>query len=92
MASVVNIGIDNFETGIFDVSASIWRITLFQSIVLSAKQSKNKLQVDEKTRTPTVQTYLLTGMGILASVMFRQVLRVRGGARTHSYRMHVYFT
>ena len=44
---VVNIGIDNFETGIFDVSASIWRVILFQSLLLLAKQSKNQLQVSE---------------------------------------------
>ena len=66
--------------------------TLFQSLVLSAKQSKHQLQVGEEIRTPTVQNYLLPVMNILASAMFREVLRVRGGARAHSYRMRVYFT
>ena len=41
----VNIGIDNFETGIFDVSASIWGINLYKHLVLFAKRSKNKLKL-----------------------------------------------
>ena len=42
---VVNIDIDNFETDIFDVPVSIWRILGYQSLVLLVKQSKKQLQV-----------------------------------------------
>ena len=56
---VVNIDINNFETGIFDVSASIiWWNTWYQLLVLSAKQSKNQLQVSEWLPPPTVQKCL----------------------------------
>ena len=89
---VVNIGMPNFETGIFDVSASIWRIWAFQSLVLLAKQSKNQLQVGGVLPTYTVQDYLLTVFTILVINMFPEVFRIRGDTRAYSYRIHVYFT
>ena len=89
---VVNIDIQAFETGIFDVSATIWWILGYQSLLLLVKQSKSQLQVGEDVPTHTVQTYLLTVINILAITMFPDVLRILGGARAFSYRMHVYFT
>ena len=71
---VVNIDINNFETGIFDVSASIWRILALQSLLLLAKQSKSQLRVGEGLLTCTVQNYLLTVIELLAIAMFPQVL------------------
>ena len=81
-----------FETGIFNMSASIWRILALQSLVRLAKQLKSQLQVGDKSLTLTVQAYLMTVVNILATTMFAEVLRMRGGARAYSYRMHVYFT
>ena len=80
---VVNIDIRAFETGIFDVSASIWRIVGYQSLVLLAKQSKSKLQVGDFVRTSTVQDYLITVVNMLVISMFSEVLRMRGGARAY---------
>ena len=89
---VVNIDMRAFETGIFDVSASIWRILAYESLVLLAKQSRSQLQVGDSILTLTVQDYLITIIKILAITMFIEVLRMRGGARAYSYRMHVYLT
>ena len=61
---VVNIDIPDFENGIFDVSATIWWILGYQSLVLLAKQSKSKLQVGEDWLTHTVQSYLLIVINI----------------------------
>ena len=72
--SVVNIGIKNFETGIFDVSASIWQNTLYQSLVLLAKQSKNQLQVGDGIPKLSIEKYLIKVMNILAITMFQEVL------------------
>ena len=44
---VVDVVMPAFETGIFDVSTSIWRILALQSQLLLAKQSKSQLQVGE---------------------------------------------
>ena len=81
-----------FETGIFDVSASIWRTLALQSQLLLAKQSESQLQVGENWHKFTVQTYLLTFIKILAIIMFPEVLRMRWGAGACSCRMRVYFT
>ena len=89
---LVNLVMRAFETGIFSVSASIWRILALQSLVRLAKQLKSQLQVGDKSLTLTVQAYLITVVNILATTMFAEVLRMRGGARAYSYRMHVYFT
>ena len=89
---VVNIDIDNFETGIFDVSASIWQKVLYQLLVLWAKQSKNQLQVSDFATTLTTQKCLITINNALAIAMFPEVLRMRGDARAYSDREHVYFT
>ena len=86
---VVNIGMPIFETGIFDVSASIWRICAFQSLVLLAKQSKSQLKVDDIVPTCAVQDNLLTVFNILAINIFPGVLRIRGGTRAYSYRINV---
>ena len=80
---VVNPDMRAFETGIFDVSASIWQILAYQSLVLLAKQSKSKLQVGDFVRTSTVQDYLITVVNMLAISMFSEVLRMRGGARAY---------
>ena len=45
---VVNIDIRALGTGIFDVSATIWRMLGYKSLLLLAKQSKSQLQVGEK--------------------------------------------
>ena len=89
---VVDIDMRAFETGIFDVSASIWRKVLYQTLVLLAKQSRKQLQVSDNKLTLTVQDYLITVIKILAITMFIEVLRMRGGARAYSYRIHVYLT
>ena len=90
---VVNIDIRDFETGIFDVSTTIWRMLGYQSLLLLAKQSKSQLQVGEDSATYTAQIYLLTVIDLLAITMFPEVLRIGGGAaRAFSYQMHVYFT
>ena len=68
-----------FETGIFDVSARIWRILALQFQLLLAKQSESQLQVGEIVK-------------ILAIIMFPEVLRMRAGAGACICRMHVYFT
>ena len=44
---VGHIDIRAFETDIFDVSATIWRILEYQYLLLLAKQSMSQLQVDE---------------------------------------------
>ena len=63
---VVNIDIYNFETGIFEVSASVWQIVRYQPLVLLAKQSKHELQVGDLILTLTVQDYLKTVINVLA--------------------------
>ena len=76
---VVNIVMPAFETGIFDVSARIWRILALQFQLLLAKQSESQLQVGEIVK-------------ILAIIMFPEVLRMRWGAGACSCRMRVHFT
>ena len=82
---VVNIDIRAFETGIFNVSATIWRIFGNQSLLLLAKQSKSQLQVGENILNALVQNYPVKVIDKLASAMFSEVLRVKGGARAYSY-------
>ena len=58
---VVDIDINKFETGIFNVSASIFGETcyVYQLLVLSAKQSKNQLQVSDYVPTLEIEKYLI---------------------------------
>ena len=85
---VVNINIDDFETGILDVSASIWRNILYQLLVLSANQLKNQLHISDYVSTLTIQKCLITVNYVLAISMFPDVLRMRGGTRAHSDQKH----
>ena len=77
---VVNIDIHNFETGIFNVSTSIWQILGYQSLVLLAKPSKNQLQVGDFLPKLAIQHYLITVINILTIAMFPDILRVIGAA------------
>ena len=72
MSTVVNIVIPAFETGIFDVSATSWRILALQSLILLVKQSKSQLQVGNYGLTPAVQAYLIKVDNILAINMFSE--------------------
>ena len=89
---VVNIDIHNFETGIFNVSTSIWQILGYQSLVLLAKPSKNQLQVGDFLPKLAIQHYLITVINILIIAMFPDILWVIGAAWAYSYQMHVNLT
>ena len=89
---VVNIDIHNFETGIFNVSASIWQILRYQSLVILARLSKNQLQVGDFLPKLAIQHYLITVINILTIAMFPDILRVIGAAWAYSYQMHVNLT
>ena len=90
--SVIEAWMPGLTGDLFNVSASIWQLWAFKSLVFLAKQSKNQLQVCNHLLTPTVQNYLLIIVNILTITMFPEVLWMRGGTRAYSYRMHVYFT
>ena len=57
---VVTIVMRAFETGIFDVSAGIWRILALQSLLLLAEQPKIQLEVGNHILALKLNDYLIT--------------------------------